>query len=103
MTTDLNPSHSAEPEKTHAEVNVFERAWYGKEKLAVVWWGFGIQFKAVSWAINSRWSYENLYERSSGIAAFMLLATIAIYVVLSVMVWRCAPNTKEKGLWTWVA
>jgi len=82
--------------------NVFVRAWRGQESLPVVWWGFGIPLKVVSWAANSRWAYDSLYGKSGGTAIVVWLTSLAAYVVLSIMVWRCAPNTKEKG-WKWIA
>ena len=82
--------------------NVFIRAWHGKEHLALVWWGFGIPLKVIAWALNTRWTVKVIYQNSLFIAVLVSLATIGAYVVITIMAWRCAPNTAEKG-WKWVA
>jgi hypothetical protein len=103
MTTEqpVGAPEAFEP-KTEANGNVFIRAWQGKEHLALVWWGFGIPLKVITWALNTRWAVETVYRNSQALVLLVSLVTIAAYVVHSVMAWRCAPNTEEKG-WKWVA
>ena len=82
--------------------NPLIRAWRGQEQLALVWWGFGIPLKIIAWALNSDWTVRVVYRNSTTVLLLVGLTTIATYIVITIMAWRCAPNTEEKG-WKWVA
>jgi hypothetical protein len=82
--------------------NPLVRAWRGEEPLGVGWWGFGIPLKIIAWALGADWTIRVVYRNNSAVLLLVGLATIAAYVVITIMAWRCAPNTEEKG-WKWVA
>jgi uncharacterized BrkB/YihY/UPF0761 family membrane protein len=82
--------------------SIFIRAWQGKERLVFVWWGFGIPLKIVTSVSTSAWALRSIYQGNETLLIFVSLLSLVAYAVLTVMAWRCAPNTKEKE-WRWIA
>jgi hypothetical protein len=87
------PTHSANP---------LVEAWNGRARLALVWWGFGIPLKLVSWALNSEWTTRVVYGNNPFVLLLVFAATTSAYVVLTIMAWRCAPNVDEAEV-KWIA
>ena len=82
--------------------NTLVRAWRGQERLAVVWWGFGIPLKLTAWALNSEWTVRVVYGSNTRVLLAVFLTTISAYIAITIMAWRCAPNVDEAGV-KWVA
>ncbi|MES2933145.1 MAG: hypothetical protein V4805_06625 [Pseudomonadota bacterium] len=81
--------------------NIFVRAWRGEQSLPIVWWGFGLASRAIFGVLDSSWVLHNVFRNSAIAAIVVSCAALLTRIVWSVMVWRCAPNTVEKG-WKWV-
>jgi hypothetical protein len=80
--------------------NVFIGALQGKEPLAIVWWGLAFPLGLALSALNRAAPSHGM--SSTAMNSAIAITSLAVYVLNTVMIWRCAPNVQDT-LWKWVA